>query len=88
MMIDEDLEVDFEFLVNSLGLAICLRMIGGGKGSLDVKESIEFLGESSGKLWITIRNDLMRKTLVIPNVFIEKPCRLLCRDRFVTRDQV
>ena len=88
MVIDEDSEIDFEFLINSLSLTICLRVVGGGKGSLDTKESIELFGEGSSKLWATIGNDLTRETLMIPNVFLEKPGRPLCRDRFVTRDRV
>ena len=41
----EDLEVDFNVLVDPFGFSIRLGVIGGGKGEIVIKESSSLLGE-------------------------------------------
>ena len=44
------------------GFPIGLRVVGSGEGEFITEESAQFLGEGGGKLWSSIRDDLVIKT--------------------------
>ncbi len=53
-IVNKDSKVLFDFLVNSFGLAIRLRMPGGRCVGRDVEESVEFFHELGDKLRASI----------------------------------
>ncbi len=50
-VVNKDAEVLLDLLVNSFGLAICLRMPGGRCVGHDVEQSVELLHELGDELW-------------------------------------
>ena len=57
-----------DFLIGSLGLSIRLGMIGCRESCLYLEVSIGFLRESGGVLGTTIRDDLVREAMELPNI--------------------
>ena len=41
----KDTKICFDFLISSLGLSICLRVVCGGKSNIIFKDSSKFFGE-------------------------------------------
>ena len=58
----KDLKISFYFLVHTFSFPISLRMIGSGEGEFITEEFAQFLSESGGELWSSIRDDLIIET--------------------------
>ena len=67
----EDPQIGFNFLVDSFHFSVRLWMVGSREGKVIVKEFSKFFGKGRGKLWTTIRNDLVVEPKVEVD-FIEK----------------
>lgn len=65
---DKESEVLFEFLVDALGLSVCLRVVGGGRGDLDVEEVVEFARELRDELRASVRDYNLLESVVAPDV--------------------
>jgi len=50
----KDSEIVFQFLVNSLRLAISLGIMGSGEGGIVGEELSKFPGKGRGELWTTV----------------------------------
>jgi len=59
IILAEDPKVDLEFLVDSFGLAVSLRVVSGGQGKGVSKEFSEFPCKERCELGTSIRNDLV-----------------------------
>jgi len=68
----EDAEISLHFLVDTFGFSVGLRVVGGGKGEVVVKNSSEFSGERRGELWTTIGDDLVVESVVEEDFVEEK----------------
>ena len=55
----EDPQIDFNFLVDSFHFSVRLRVVDSGEGKVVVKKFSKFFGKGRGKLWTTIRDDLV-----------------------------
>ena len=71
MVIGENPEILFNFLVCSFRLTIGLGMIGGGEGSLDSDALVQFSRELGRELWSSIADDLVRQSSVGPDIVTE-----------------
>ena len=67
----EDAEIGFYFLVDTFSLSIGLGMVGGGKGEIIVENPSKFLSKCRSKLWTTIRDNLVVKSIAEED-FMEK----------------
>ena len=55
----EDPKIRFNLLVDTFYFTVRLGVIGGGEGEVIIQEFFKLLGKSGGKLWATIRDDLV-----------------------------
>ena len=55
----EDPKIRFNLLVDTFSFTIRLRVVGGGQGEVVIEEFSKLLGKGRGKLWATIRDDLV-----------------------------
>ena len=60
----KDMKIGFNFLIGSLGLSICLRMICGGESNVIFEDSGKFLGECGGKLGSLVGDESIMKSEV------------------------
>ena len=79
-MIDKHSEVLLNLHVDPFSLTICLRMESCGRSDFDAKKTIELLSEGLDKLSTPITDDLIRQTMVPPNMVPEKSGILQCSD--------
>ena len=57
-------EILFEGLVSPLTLSVCLRMVGCADVLFDSQESAEFACEVTCELGVSVRDDLLRESVV------------------------
>jgi hypothetical protein len=88
MFVNEDMNVLFEFLVNTFSLTIGLRVIGCGCGYLDTQEVIQFTHELSSELWPVIRAYGCWKAMELPHMLKVQSCRTQGCDCGVSGDEV
>ena len=55
----EDLKIRFNLLVDTFHFTIGLGVIGDREGEVIIQEFPKLLGKGGGKLWTTIRDDLV-----------------------------
>ena len=60
----KDTKIGFNFLIGSLGLSICLRMICGGESNVIFEDSGKFLSERRSELWSSVRDESIVKSKV------------------------
>src|SRR5258705_11217624 len=66
-------EVLFEFLVNTFGLTVRLRMVGGGQGLINPQRGTKRSGEFGGELSPTVGDEFTWETKAFPHMIaIEK----------------
>ena len=58
----KDTKIGFNFLIGSLGLSICLRMICGGESNVIFEDSGKFLGECGGELGSSVGDESIMKS--------------------------
>ena len=63
----EKAEVLFDFLIHALGLPISLGMICGGGIHFDSNKTIEILCELVNKLWSSIADNFLWKSMFTPD---------------------
>jgi hypothetical protein len=73
--------------VGPFGLAVCLRMEGGGHSQLDLEEAVELLPERTGKPNVAVRNELKSQPMTTADLVEVKPCGLLGSDDGVGGDE-
>src|SRR3981189_1367486 len=87
-LVHEESEKLLQLLVDTFGLAICLRVISGRGRQLYAYEAIELVGEVRDELGSAIRNHDARGTVVLPDLAKEKASRSYCGDGGVRCDEV
>ena len=69
LVFSKDPKEGFEFLVDSFGFAINLRVVGCGEGNVIFQEVCELSCEGRGKLGSSVRDDSVMKAESRENVF-------------------
>ena len=71
-LIDEKAEVLFQFLIDSLGLAIPLWVEGGRRSKFDAEHAVKLMSELGNKLWSSVRYDSAGQSMVSPDMLEEE----------------
>ena len=71
-IVDEHSEVVLDLLVDPFGLSVCLWMMHGAQGSLDVELFVEIFDERGHKDRSAVRNDLPRDAVHTDDVLDEQ----------------
>ena len=79
----EDPQVGFNFLVDLFYFSIRLRVVGDREGKVIVKKFSKFFGEGRGKLWATIRDDLVIEPEMEIDLVEKKGGNPFCGDHFL-----
>ena len=58
----KDTKISFNFLINSFGLSIGLRVVGGRKSNVVFEDPGQFLGERRSKLRSSVRDESIVKS--------------------------
>ena len=73
LVIGEDADELFELLIDTLRLAVGLRVVSGGGGRFDPYKTPKFWGELPNELWASVRDVLLRYAMVPPDVPVVEP---------------
>ena len=82
--IHKESDILFEFLVNTLSLAISLGMVRCGGCQLDAQQAVELPCEVSHKLGPSIGKNIVRKTMQLPDIAQVEASRPQGRDSGVS----
>ena len=79
----EDPQIGFNFLVDLFCFSLRLRIVGSREEKVIIKEFPKFFGKGRGKLWTTIRDDLVVKPKVEVDLVEKEGGDPFCSDRFL-----
>jgi hypothetical protein len=71
-LIDKKAEVLFQFLIDSLSLAISLWVEGGRRSEFDAEHAVKLTSELGNKLWSSVRYDSAGQSMVSPDMLEEE----------------
>ena len=78
----EDVEICFDFLIDSFGLSISLRVVCGGKSNIVFKDFSEFSGKCRGKLWSSVGDEGIMKSEAFEYMVEKELGNAICIDSF------
>ena len=74
VVINEDPQESFDFLIYAFSLPVCLGMMSGGGGSFDSQKCTQFFQEYQDKGQALVADDFLWETMMTPDMVEEKSC--------------